>query len=242
MRKSILMGALAVVVMLALSGCGNNDADVGDNGYVDGVYSASSTANERGFAWAEITIADGRITNVQLKDFNGLGMEKDWDVYPYGLAKEALDQLEQAFVDENGTDVDTVTGATTSSKNFIEAVEFALAKATPEADAGEYFDGTFMGISDPDDRGWGIAWVTVENDAIKEVELLETMPEDDGFVIKATDGDDRYHYEPYHVARQQLAEDIVEQGSTDVDAVSGATSSSAKMIQAVERALEAAQR
>ena len=97
MRKIMTIGGVLMTLLLIMTACGNQE-DPGDEGYTDGVYSAVSTADQRGYAWAEVTISQGRITNVQLQDFDGLGQEKDWDVYPYSAAKEALDELETVIV------------------------------------------------------------------------------------------------------------------------------------------------
>ena len=45
-----------------------------------------------------------------------------------GTADPALETIPQAIVDANSTDVDTVSGATVTSKAIIEAVNDALSK------------------------------------------------------------------------------------------------------------------
>ncbi len=105
-----------------------------------------------------------------------------------------------------------------------------------------------MAISDATERGWGIAWVTLENDEIIGIKLEGTTPaQEDGedvfdavgrqvFALKG----EEYPWEPYQEAKEVIAEDIVASQSPDVDTYTEATGASNQWMQAVERALEAA--
>ncbi|HAI21650.1 MAG TPA: hypothetical protein DCM14_07145 [Clostridiales bacterium UBA8153] len=224
--------------------------------YRDGVFEAYSPANDRGYVWARVTIARDRIAAVELKEYDGVGLEKDLEIYVHPQTGQAIAHLQREFVRRNTANVDVFTGATSTSNKAIQAVQLALEKALnrPRA-AGRYFNGTFMAISDVTERGWGIAWVTLQNDRITQVVLHETTPRRDEaghavtdakgrvvFTRKAIDGDRRYPHEPWHTARVNMAADMVARGRPTVDTVTGATGSARRWIQAAERALEMARR
>lgn len=206
--------------------------------YTDGTFQAVSQANARGYAWARVTIARDRITRVELKEFDGTGREKDWATYPHPAAKQAWEQLPARFVAKNGWDVDIIAGATSSSNKYKEAVKLALerAKARPTVTTA-YFGGTFMGVSDAGAQGWGVAWVTIENDRITKVEVTDVTAEG------ALKDWDNYPHQAANAARAVMAQRFVAAGpagAAGVDVVAGATGSSNNWKQAVQRALTAA--
>ncbi len=89
-----------------------------------------------------------------------------------------------------------------------------------------------MGVSDINDRGgYGIAFVTLEDGEIAAVELKEIDGTGD-FKNK------EYSYQPYHKEVEEMAQRFVAANSSQIDSFTGATGSSTKWIQAVERALE----
>ncbi|MEW6524737.1 MAG: FMN-binding protein [Bacillota bacterium] len=249
MKRVLAVTVLVAITALLLVGCKPLT-------YKDGTFEAYSIANDKGYVWARVTIAKDKITAVELKEYDAVGLEKDWDIYAYPQTKDAIAALKKAFVDKNSAKVDVVTGATSTSTKAMEAVAFALEKALAKPTATtKYFNGTFMAISDTTERGWGIAWVTIENDKITKVELHGTQPRRDAagnvvkdakgrtvFIRKVVEGADRYAHEPFHTARLKIAQDIVAKGSPQVDTVSGATGSSKQWMQAVERALQMARR
>ncbi|WP_052465340.1 FMN-binding protein [Thermotoga profunda] len=218
--------------------------------YRDGTFQAASQADRYGYAWVLVTLKDGKIVDVKIKEFDGLGVEKLYNVYGlrFPMLEEMHKQMAKNFVEKNSWEVDVFTGATSSSKKIIEAVKFALERAKNESASSRYFDGTFMGKSDSTNYGWGLAWVTIENDKIVNVILEEVTPQlKDGkpvydeanrqmFTLKTSD----YPYFPYHEAKQEFAKRIVEKQSYQIDAYTGATVSSNQWAKAVERALESA--
>jgi NosR/NirI family nitrous oxide reductase transcriptional regulator len=71
-----------------------------------------------------VTIEDGAITAIEVIEHNE-HEEKFWG-RPVSL-------IPQRVIDAQSTDVDTVTGATMTSRGIIEAVEDALAQASADA-------------------------------------------------------------------------------------------------------------
>lgn len=99
---------------------------------------------------------------------------------------------------------------------------------------GSYNNGTYTGISDADDHGYGIAVVTVNSDKITKVELTEITE------MGVEKDFSTYKYEPSVQANEEMGQRFVDANSAEVDDFSQATSSSNKYKQAVARALEKA--
>ncbi len=216
----------------------------------DGTFEAVSQGNERGYVQVTLTLENDEIVDAEIVEFDGVGVEKVYEDYGqrFPLLEEAHQTLAGSMIEENTWDVDVVSGATSTSEKTREAARFALERASVEPADLEYFEGTFMAISDTTERGWGIAWVTLVNDEIVGIKLEETEPsQKDGedvfdavgrqvFELKGED----YPWEPHHEAKEAIAEDILESQSPVVDTYTEATGSSNRWMQAVERALEAA--
>ena len=256
-RTFVLTCTVCILMILLIAGCAPPEPEPApqpqpEEEPVEGVseVEAVSQADERGYAHVTLTMENDTISDVMIVEFDGVGMEKIYEDYhqrwPY--LEDAHNELAQSMVEENTWDVDMVSGATGTSEKVREAASFALQKARGEAPETEHFDGTFMGLSDATEKGWGIAWVTLENDEIVDLRLEGTTPaQEDGeevtdnvgrqvFVIKGED----YPWEPYHEAKEVIAEDIVETQSTEVDTYTEATGSSQQWMEATERAMEAA--
>lgn len=101
-----------------------------------------------------------------------------------------------------------------------------------EKDVRETTEKTYTGYSDANEHGYAWAKVTVRGDDITRVELMEIL----------STGNEKdyetYQYEPSVKAYEEMPERFVEADSADVDVYTGATHSSEKFIQAVERALD----
>jgi len=237
-RYTTLIVSLAVVLALfSATACRPRT-------YTDGSYQAVSQGDDYGYTWAEVVIAKDKITSVELKEFTDLGLEKDFATYEWAPAKTANETMPGRFVQKNGWDVDTIAQATNSSNKYKEAVKFALEKAKRKpATTTTYFNGTFMGKSAPDERGgWGLAWVTIQNDAITAVRLEETTidQETDEVALKT---DENYTYLQYFEAQDELPSRFVAAGPggvANVDVYAGATGSTAKWKEAVQNALASA--
>jgi len=219
MKKVLtIMLGLAVVFFLGFSAGASAEEYVG-----------FSQADEHGYVMAEVQIENGEILSVSLTEFNDLGQAKGED-YPWDEFHEAMEVLPERFVEANSADVDGISGATNTAEKAMEAVQMALDKS----EGVETFDGTFLGVSEPSERGnVGVAWVTVEGDEIVDVRLEEA---DDEGEFK----DEDYPWAEFHFAQDLVADAFVLFDSPDVDTYTGATSSSELWIEAVRNALEKA--
>lgn len=219
-----------------------------------GVYERAVGYSEdsRGFVRAELILDNGDFVDVSLIEYDNRGLRKEidyqydverWadarDDYPeeYESLRQMHDELVERFMEANSTDIDIITGATSSTNKSIEAVENAL--------AGGPHDGTFMGLSSRGPRGWGIAIVTFQNGEIVDVVLEEVGKSPDDPVadaeLKGEDyakgspyWDEEDETTPFHEAKEVMPERFIEADDvTQVDNVTEATGSVDKWIEAV---------
>ncbi len=170
----------------------------------------------------EVTVDEEEITSIEVLDH-----EETEDI-----AEPAFEDLTEAVLETQSTDVDTISGATGSSEGFLAAIDAALSEADPQEDDKDpeevteepediYQDGTYTGI------GSGY------NDDI-EIELVISEGNIDS--IEVLD-----HAETDNVAEpvfEELSEAVIDAQSTDVDTISGATGSSEGFLAAAENAIE----
>ena len=202
----------------------------------DGVYQGSGTGY-RGNITVAVTIKDKQITSIEI-------LSASDDEPFFGRAKGLIDQI----IKKQSTKVDTVSGATYSSKGIISAVKNALtgekdsgttgssqegtstsqSQSTPEAvgsvqEPAAYKDGTYYGT------GTGFAGnlkveVVITGGKISNIQIVET-----------NDGSE-YIQKASGVINQILGA----QSTNGIDTVSGATFSSNGIIKAVRNALSQA--
>lgn len=245
-KKIAIALMVAVMAIVLLVGC--QPARV----YNDGTFTAFSDATDRGYMEVELTIKNDKITEAHVRGFDGLALEKT-ETYRHQPFLTAKAELPKRIVAQNSWDIDLVSGATTSSNQVRMATLRALQKArvTPSTTA-QFFDGTYMAMSDRGQLGWAIAWVTIGNDKITNVVIHETTAARDAtgavipdqFVRKNVDAasPDFYAFAPYHEARVELPKRFVAANSATVDVFTGATITSTNAMAAVARALEKAKR
>ena len=202
----------------------------------DGVYQGTGTGY-RGDITAAVTIKDKQIASIEI-------LSASDDEPFFGRAKGLIDQI----IKKQSTKVDTVSGATYSSKGIISAVKNALTgekdsgttgssqeetsasqnQSTPEAagsvqEPAAYKDGTYYGT------GTGFAGnlkveVVISGGKISSIQIVET-----------NDGSE-YIQKASGVINQILGA----QSTNGIDTVSGATFSSNGIIKAVRNALSQA--
>lgn len=191
--------------------------------YRDGIYIGTGS----GFAGAitvQVTVSDGKISDISVLSAS--------DDSPY--LDNAMSLLNN-IIASNSTNVDTVSGATFSSVGLIEAVRNALANAgadsgnnseetTPEVPKGRfpYPDGVYIG-SGEGYRGETNVAVSLKDGTIENIMIMNT--EDDAAYFKRA---------------ESLLKQVLQQQTTDLDAISGATFSSEGILEAIADALEQA--
>ncbi|GHV72230.1 hypothetical protein AGMMS49928_28570 [Spirochaetia bacterium] len=122
MKQKIMMifTMMALAALLAALAAGCLSFAVVTGPYEDGVYEGSGVGY-RGLVHVRLRVEGGGIADIEIVDHGE-------DLLVGGAAMEEL--LEAALYADS-TDLDAVSGATESSAGFLEALEDALAKARP---------------------------------------------------------------------------------------------------------------
>ena len=198
--------------------------------YKDGTYTGTGEGY-RGAIRVTVSVADGKITSLTLDSY-----EDD-----QSYMEKAKAEIFSAIIGQQNTNADTVSGATYSSKGLIQAVQNALKEAgtseTAEngsddkaADKAEFIsagrfrnlvDGVYTGSADAF-RGDVEVQVTVENQQVTDISIFSYCDTEEYFFKAAP----------------VVIEEMKEEQSLNIDAVSGATYSSNGIIHAVANALE----
>ena len=114
--KAAVSGLFAIA--LALSGCSTGDKS---SGGVSGTFTGTAVGmgGNSNPVTVTLTLTDSVITDVKAE---GPGETE-------GIGSKAIDALPQEMIDSNSVNVDTVSGATITSKAIIEAATAALKEA-----------------------------------------------------------------------------------------------------------------
>lgn len=188
-------------------------------GYLDGAYTGSGDGFG-GTIEVKVIVTDSKIESIEITSASGE------DAAYLNNAKGVIDEI----IDAQSTEVDTVSGATFSSKGILAAVEDALKDAKQDtviedtiSEEGGYADGTYTGSGD----GFGgkiEVQVTVTDGKIASVDITSADGEDAAYLDNA----------------KKLIDSVIKEQTTNVDIVSGATFSSNGIINAIKNALEGA--
>ncbi len=187
--KSISILTLIFVLTLSLGALAWND----------GVYVGKADGHN-GPITLEVTVEDGNIVAIEILDHNETPMISDAG---FGVI--------DAIIEKQSTEVDTVSGATVTSKAVFNAVENALGGLT---------DGKYTGEGEGF-KGPIAVEVEVQDGKIVAISILSH--DETPFLSDA--------------AFEAVPEAIIATQSTDVDTLTGATATSKGIIQAVNNAL-----
>ncbi|MGL4987128.1 MAG: FMN-binding protein [Treponemataceae bacterium] len=102
MKKALLLALVTLVTFAVFA--------------VDGEFTGSGKGGKNGSVTVKITVLDSKITDIVVVE------SKEDRAY-------AFDQIKEAILAENNTNVDVVSGATMSSKAYVAAVESATKAA-----------------------------------------------------------------------------------------------------------------
>ncbi len=86
----------------------------------DGTFYGSSSGFKNRDVEVEVTVVNGVIEEIEILDCGCTSPEKGVDF------EDAVDDLAQEILDTQSTNLDSVSGATKSTKGLLEAVEEAL--------------------------------------------------------------------------------------------------------------------
>ncbi len=196
--------------------------------FEDGTYTGKGTGYG-GITEVEVTVKNGSITKIDV-------LSNHDDAAFFNRALSLIDTI----IDEQSYDVDTVSGATYSSRGILEAVKNALTgsntlSATPTVttpapistdgydDSAVLTDGTYTGWH----QGYGgliYVSVTVKDGKMTSIDVTDHSGETDS----------------YYNSAKSIISSMLAAGSPNVDTVSGATYSSNGIREAVKMALKSA--
>lgn len=123
---------VALLIVFVLGGVWymNNQRGAMARNWQDGTFVGESKKDERGnYGRTDLTIKDGKITEVKYTEFQESGQPKD-ESYPYQFIFEAIPKLEKDLIKvQDPNKVDNVSGATGTWMKFKEAAQVGLDKA-----------------------------------------------------------------------------------------------------------------
>jgi uncharacterized protein with FMN-binding domain len=112
MKKRLLLITFVLLsTIFMLTGCGKSK-------WNDGEYEGNAEGMH-GDLGVNVVIEDGKISKIDIVS----------EAETEGVSDVAMERVPEDIIDEQSTEVDTVSGATESSKTIIAAVEDALSKA-----------------------------------------------------------------------------------------------------------------
>ncbi len=228
-RKKVVLSVLITSLVFGVVGCSKTDKqETPDKPTVTeapspseatkGIYTAGTySASAQGFGGeinVTVTVDENKITEIKAEGAKETA----------GIGDKAIEQLSAKMVEENKAEVDTVTGATYSSKGLIAAVETALSLARGEEQAEKKVtDGKYV-IDVVGHEGLITVATLFVDETIKSVEVV-SQNETQGIGTYAT---------------ARMPGKIVEAQSINIDGISGATITSNAIKQAVVQAVEKA--
>lgn len=208
MKKII---TLVIIMALLISGCSSKPGEV-EGIYTPGTYSGSADGYG-GNLEVEVTLSKDKIEKVVVKSHSET----------QGIGTKAIEAIPSEIVSKNNVDVDSISGATISSKAIMAAVKDAMKDFLPSTNAGALEDGVYLGEASGY-QGPIKVEVTIVDEKITDIKVLENV-ETIGIGTKALEA---------------MPKKIIEDQSVAVDVLTGATSSSKAVLAAVANALETA--
>lgn len=113
-RLFVLVAVIALMLMLIVTGCGGSSGSK----WQDGSFTGEGQGNN-GPVKVTVRIEKGKIADVKVTEHKETP----------GISDAAIERVPKAIVEKQTWDVDTVSGATNTSKAIKEAVKAALAQA-----------------------------------------------------------------------------------------------------------------
>lgn len=231
MKKLLGFLAVSALTVSLLSGCASSNLK-------DGTYVGTSGSDERGsYGVVTVTIKSGKINDVAFDEINGTdGLPKSAANYTYEEALTAIQELPTKLQEtKDVTKVDNITGATGTTDKFKAAANSALAQADKDYKA-VLRNGTYTLKTGMDSHGYySVLTATIANNQFGDVAYEEYNSEN---VAKKDAG---YSYTEALAAIEQLPAKMNEtKDLSQVDDITGATSSSATFKGMMQMALDLA--
>ncbi len=214
-------GKIALSAMLAASmvGCSTSSSSSASEIYTAGTYTGEAEGHSSTVT-VTVEVSSDAIENVTL-DVSG---ETE------NIGGAIADDMQQAILDAQSADIDTVSGATETSSAIIRALQSALDQAAGTSSTGEkteVTDGTYTEtVSSFGVTGQMTGEVTFEDGKITDITITEEH--------------DSETAQWFSVAESTLIPRIIEEQSLAVDSITGATTSSGAIKNIVANAINEA--
>lgn len=208
--KKLMKSSLAFFVAFSMIGC--TSAPNSDAIYKAGKYSVTTNGNN-GEVEVEVTFTDDKIDSIDVVS------HKETE----GLGDKALEKVKQEILEKQSTDVDTVSGATFSSKAMIEAVNKAISEASvngSETGSKEFTPGTYTTTVNGHNGDMTVT-MKFSKDSIESIDVDNV--ESNGIGTAAID---------------IITNEVLDNQTLNVDSVSGATVTSGALISAINDCVE----
>lgn len=263
MKKIIAIILSCMLIVTMFGGCTKKQEETQKapekGAFIDGTYHAEYNRKDvrNWIPYVDITVKDGKITKAYYDYTNEKGDLRTKDEnYTQGYSqahngttpRQDFDKLGAQLVDTQDIEkVDVVSGATHSSRNFTELATAALRNAasgdTTKAKIPLYEDGTYRVEADAFDKnGWKpFVEVTIKDGNISAVTF---DAQDKSGSLKTANAEYKTNMEaavgtyPEKYSSELETQLIDKQVISQVDAISGATTSSAEFSALVEYALD----
>ena len=112
-KRFLLITFVLLACVFMFTGCGKSESKWNDGEY------EGTAEGMHGELGVNVTIEDGKISKIDIVS----------QAETEGVSDVALERVPEDIIDKQSTEVDTVSGATESSKTIIATVEDALGKA-----------------------------------------------------------------------------------------------------------------
>ncbi len=220
MKKGLIFAlGLALILVLAVPVIAAED-DLKDGEYVGYV------AKDRGDEVIKVEIKRGAIADVDI--LNQFKLD-----YDYEEGREAFLTYPHLVESQQSADIDIISGATGSTKDYNKATQMALDIASDSYDGDKYY-----GVSEDFEHGHVLVEITVENDEITDCRLITGDDDSDTNMLMPPKEDDYPHEEALEYYKDFPDKVVENQG--EVDMVSGATNSYESYNEALKMAMEQA--
>jgi len=218
-KQIVAILLLPIMAFAILVGCSKVEDTVEVGSYTDGVHEGIG-AGFGGDIKVKVEVSNGNIVSIEVLEHSESA----------GISDPAFATIPDMIIETQTVDVDTVSGATVTSKGLIQAIKIALGleeaevvEETEEVEVPEamtFVDGIYEGSGDGFKDVITVR-VTVEGTKIVAIDITEISD-------TPNMGD---------TAAEDTVAMIVEYQSTEIDALTGATVSSQGTIDAVKAAL-----
>jgi major membrane immunogen (membrane-anchored lipoprotein) len=253
MKKISELALIAVLSITLTTGCTGQPSKLTTAKPIilkDGTYTATSYSQDR--TWMPemtITVVGGKISDLKFDESTAMRKSEDIEYQNSFKAQKEIDLLEvytslqdRLIKTQDITKLDTITGATKTVENLKALATEALKDAK---DGEKYKDGSYTAKGPMDERYWTpTVAITVKDGRIETVKydevssrIFKYKSHDEAYITRFKDLKKVDLVVVYDLLQKSLIE---KQDPSKIDAITGATSTSASFIEIAKKVIEKA--